>query len=996
MGKKFHKNNKHQKSSSSSSSSHRHKVCLNMIVKNEAHVIHECLESVVHLVDYYVINDTGSTDNTKQVIREFFDRHNIKGEIIDHEFRTCKCHGPEYKKYDWFHFGWNRSYALDKCRGKADYIFIMDADDIVEGSLKFPPKLDADQYYLHVRTDYNHYQKPLLIRNDPKLKWRWECGLHEFLTGEAKTTYRLIGDYAIISRRLGDRNKDPLKYYKDAAVLEELIRDFPNEIRYKYYYAQSWFDAKEYEKAIAEYKKVIDECYEYDKDRAYSCYYMMGRAHILKNAPIEEIENVFAECQRKFKHRAEPAYQLCSLFSQRGEYQKAYDYGVKGLGLSSEIQTAFYIDKSIYEYKLLDEMVFCASELKRYSEALKWAEQMEKENKYPKESYEALMENIFALRNLIKTENQEMKINTDINKPSLCFYVGPSPIHRHQKFGSELAVIYLANELKKWYNVFVIGDECKFDPNDDIIYLPPHFLQERSFDIMIVSRYVNYFVEYDVKRVANKTFIWLHDTHFHPRWNNVYLPIGSLVKNIDHLVDGYIALSPWHKQHILSEHRLDPDKIHIIGNGISKECFNVDISYKVPNKFIWVSQYDRGLMEYINQFHKILRHIPDAHLDIYRDLPAELIDIYKKLPFIHLKGQATNSEILRGFAESDYWYYPTTWPETFCISGLEAQAMGCVCIGSDLAALNTTIGDYGILMKKRIGSEEFWNEGLDAILKCHRDAEYKKDLVLKARERARGETWDNVVHKWLTLFDGTMIDGNLFAKRITTLKTVYGFSPKLAFDIGANVGEWNINFRKMFPGCRVISFEANSNCVRELKRKNIEYVEGLLGAKDGAECEFYLSNEMYPGGASIYREKTTFYNDDIIITEKMKMRTLETVLKNCDENLLSSKIDLIKIDVQGAELDILRGANDVLKNTDFILLEISLMTYNENSPLFAEVIEFMNERNFALYDILEFHYLQGCCLQIDGLFLNKNSKWTSKIATQNSEKSYWKVKNIYE
>ena len=85
-----------------------------------------------------------------------------------------------------------------------------------------------------------------------------------------------------------------------------------------------------------------------------------------------------------------------------------------------------------------------------------------------------------------------------------------------------------------------------------------------------------------------------------------------------------------------------------------------------------------------------------------------------------------------------------------------------------------------------------------------------------------------------------------------------------------------------------------------------------------------------------------------------------------------------------------------MKNTDFILLEISLMSYIENSPLFAEVIEFMNKRNFALYDILEFHYLQGCCLQIDGLFLNKNSKWTSTIAKQNSEKSYWKVNDIFE
>jgi glycosyltransferase involved in cell wall biosynthesis len=58
-----------------------------MIVKNESHVIEECLQSVAHLV-YYVINDTGSTDDTREKIKAFFDARGIKGEIIDHKFRT--------------------------------------------------------------------------------------------------------------------------------------------------------------------------------------------------------------------------------------------------------------------------------------------------------------------------------------------------------------------------------------------------------------------------------------------------------------------------------------------------------------------------------------------------------------------------------------------------------------------------------------------------------------------------------------------------------------------------------------------------------------------------------------------------------------------------------------------------------------------------------------------------------------------------------------------
>lgn len=971
-------------------------ICLNMIVKNESHIIEECLNSVVHLIDYYVINDTGSTDDTIKVIRDFFDKHKIQGEIISHEFRTCKCHGPEYKKYDFFHFGWNRSFALDKCRGKSDYIFIMDADDIVEGNLKFPPKLEADQYYLQVRTDFNHYHKPLLIKNDPKLKWKWDFGLHECLVGDAKMTMRLIGDYAIISRRLGARNQDPLKYYKDAHILQKLLEEFPDEVRYKYYYAQSWFDAKEYEKAIEIYKQCILECMESDPDRAFSCHYMIGRAHILKNSPVEEIEKAFAECQKRFKHRAEPAFQLCSFLSQKGEYQKAFDYGIKGLGLSSEIQTSFYVDKGVYEYRLLDEMVFCASQLKRYSEALRWAEQMLKEAKYPPESHQALVENIYHLKQLVKTEHRNTKFKTDPHKPSLCFYVGPSPIHEHTKFGSELAAVYLAREMTKWYNVFIAGDKCQCKQEDAIIYVQPSFLQQQKFDIMIVSRYVNYFVEFDVKKQADKTFIWLHDTHFHPRWNNVYLPIGSLIQNIDHLVDGYVALSPWHKQHILSEHKLKPEKIHIIGNGIAKECFDIDILNKVPNRFIWVSQYDRGLPDLVSQFHKILRHIPDAHLEIYRDLPTELVNVYKSIPFIHLKGQATNSEILRGFSKSNYWFYPTNWPETFCISALEAQAMGCVCIGSDLAALNTTIGDNGILLKQTIGSEGFWNEGIEAILKCHKEPKFKSELTQKARENAKEKTWDKVIYDWLSLFENSSNKNNLATERMGVLKNTYGFSPKLALDIGANKGEWNMGFKKIFPQCRVISFEANPSCMLELKNNDLEYCQVLLGSENDKEFEFYLAdNESCPTGASLYREQTSFYEEDRMIKMIMQTQTLDRFLMEYDSSLSNENIDLIKLDVQGAELDVLKGAPKLITHTDFILLEVSLMRYNEGAPLFAKVVDFMDKNNFALFDILEFHHLNGCLIQIDGLFLNKDSKWTKTIAKKNREMTYWKVDDIF-
>ena len=79
------------------------KIGLNMIVKNEAKVIKRLLDSVSKLIDWYTIVDTGSEDNTKEIIKETMDAHGIPGEIIDHE---------------WINYCDARNRALEEIKGK--------------------------------------------------------------------------------------------------------------------------------------------------------------------------------------------------------------------------------------------------------------------------------------------------------------------------------------------------------------------------------------------------------------------------------------------------------------------------------------------------------------------------------------------------------------------------------------------------------------------------------------------------------------------------------------------------------------------------------------------------------------------------------------------------------------------------------------------------------------------------------------------------------------
>lgn len=227
-------------------------ICLNMIVKNEAHIIADTLEHLDKYIkfDYWVISDTGSTDGTQDIIKNFYKKKNIPGKLVEHA---------------WKDFGFNRSAACAAAYNKTDYIFVWDADDEISGDFVMPPSetLTADSYKFIFGNDSGfRYSRGQLFNN--RKRWIYKGVLHEYADclDTAGPMESILGNYYFISGRKGDRSKDPNKYLKDALVLEKGFAEaFENKDhiynRYAFYCAQSYASCNMNEKAIEWYKKSL-------------------------------------------------------------------------------------------------------------------------------------------------------------------------------------------------------------------------------------------------------------------------------------------------------------------------------------------------------------------------------------------------------------------------------------------------------------------------------------------------------------------------------------------------------------------------------------------------------------------------------------------------------------------------------------------------------------------------------------------------------------------
>jgi glycosyltransferase involved in cell wall biosynthesis len=291
------------------------KIGLCMIVKNESHIIREALRATLDLVDTFCITDTGSTDDTIDVIYDFYRKHQIKGVVCNDTWRD---------------FGSNRSVALKNCDGLMDYILVIDADDLItfpeNGKRELLDILRTQRpnnvIIQILQSDLKYVRAQIFKANDG---WMYKGVLHEYPTNNKpdNKVVTLPDTFWMESRRLGDRNKVGNKMERDISVLLKGVEDEPDNERYVFYLAQSYRDGGDTVNALKYYKK------RYHMDRwveeKWQAAYQAGLCHKrLGNIPSFEKWLNIAYALRP--SRAEPLHHLSQVFRERGEHYKAYHY----------------------------------------------------------------------------------------------------------------------------------------------------------------------------------------------------------------------------------------------------------------------------------------------------------------------------------------------------------------------------------------------------------------------------------------------------------------------------------------------------------------------------------------------------------------------------------------------------------------------------------------------------------------------------------------------
>lgn len=668
-------------------------IALSMIVKNEAHNLGPLFSSIQGCFDEIHITDTGSTDNTVEILKSDKIQELAGCPVIVHHFEWCDD------------FAKARQHGYDLIGDNIDYIMWMDGDDVLSDKDAFKHWRDNTMHCAHYwLVNYNYaydggrpvatFFRERITKNNHGYFWNYF--LHEGLIndGKRKVTQQFCPSFTINHMRTeddikADRSRNITIFEKHIASGEE----FPP--RMHYYYGKELFDNGDYAKAVDILQKVCAYGPEidlqiHDRVMAQQClalsYGQCGKWDHSLNVALNglQLEPGRAEL---FICIGEALSQLqkvneAKLFFEAAKHCQGGDVG--GSIYSSPVA------RDIYPSERLAEIY-----INQYN-----IEAAERELETLKACNSPNVDQIQQRIDMIKTKNVMPQEGELLHTEDIVITTPPQSIvgewdelvlQQKGLGGSETACVEIARQLKKQtgrpVKVFMPRKTRDIMPSG-VEYIPFSHL-EGYFRKYKPFRHIAWRHTFNLTPAL--TYVWSHDL----MTRNV-----QSTKNYHKLW----CLTEFHKNFVHDMARIPKDKIDLVRNGIDPELFKKVEATKIPYKVIFSSSPDRGWKQSI-EICKIAREkVPNLELHLFygtqnmRSMGMtaeadELDGLVREHDWVHFHGFVSKEELVKQFKESAVWLYPADFIETSCITAMESLCAGTYPLVRNMGALRYTLGD---------------------------------------------------------------------------------------------------------------------------------------------------------------------------------------------------------------------------------------------------------------------------------------------------------------
>jgi hypothetical protein len=744
-----------------------------IMVKNGGPQFENILKSNMHLIDRWTILDTGSTDETIEIINRVLVEKK-KGELFQEPF---------------INFRDSRNRLLELAGESCNFTLMLDDTYIINGDLRgFLNETRGDQFAdsftLYIKSDDIEYCSNRLLKTDKKLKYLYK--IHEVVQEKNNMNVVIpLQRVNILDERfdyMEKRTMDRKQY--DLKLLFEEVDDDPNNPRSFYYIAQTYNLLEEHEKAYFYFLKRINHPNAGFLQEKIDAIFEAARiANFKLNKPWKECEDLYLKSYSLDKSRPDSLYFLGIHYHMKGNKSQAFFYFKKAFEVGYPTHCQYSLKPTLSFHFLLKFLSQLSYEFNEFQLGEKCTTLFLEKNEPNADMYDIILSwyTIFVKLNMMCNSLPQLQISNVNQKPLLCFVADGgfepwtgSDILSKGVGGSETYIIEMARYIQKQnrFKVVVFCNCIQQSLFEGVEYLPisyyPPFAATVSIHTCIVSRFSEY-IPVAIHGKVENLYLVLHDL----TPSGLVLPLHPKFKKV-------FCLSEWHVGYFLNifpqfkditvpfyygidVHKFDNETIVNDADRPKSNIYMqiIETSKKTPNKFIYSSFPNRGLLQLLQMWPKIYEKYPDASLHIYADLNgkwvnsvagdlmAQIRELLSLLTShnINYHGWVNKSELAYAWKTSEYWFYPCTFMETFCLTAVEAALSKTLAITNGLAALQNTVGDRGICIEGDASTPEWQEKALFELFSIMEDTTKREEVIERNHKWASTLSWESQAEK---------------------------------------------------------------------------------------------------------------------------------------------------------------------------------------------------------------------------------------------------------